>query len=229
MVLIPFQEEIGKSVKRSAVVVGIAALNPTHYRRSSRDVDHAEEVCFETPGDVRGRLSWFNDAITLTVGHLESDPADHKVVRREKGCLVPTFVLGLPVTSIALRSETERPSHHPRKCRRKRVAERGGQPRPDAGQPTTPPRPMQRFLVCGVEPSQHLWKQVGAIVVGSHSMREQHKQSRIVIDEGEVVGECLVETLVHVVDGIAHSRPTSCVEARMSTIVEMPQLVTYCM
>src|SRR5207302_842955 len=147
MVLIPFQEEIGKSVKRSAVVVGIAALNPTHHRRSSRDVDHAEEVCFETPADVRGRLSWLHDALGLAAGHVESDPADHKVVRREKECLVATFVLGLAVTSIALRSKTERPSHHPRKCRRKRVAERGGQPRPDAGQATTPPRPMPGLLV----------------------------------------------------------------------------------
>src|SRR5207302_1901741 len=149
MVLIPFEEEIGKSVKRSAVVVGIAALNPTHYRRSSRDVDHVEEVCFETPAHVCGRLSWLDNPLGFAARHVESDTADHKVVWREKECLVATFVLCLAVTSIARRSKTERPSHHPRKCRRKRAAERGGQPRPDAGQPTTPPRPMQRFLVCG--------------------------------------------------------------------------------
>src|SRR5437868_15239904 len=92
MVLIPFQEEIGKSVKRSAVVVGIAALNPTHHRRSSSDVDHAEEVCFETPTDVRGRMSWLHDALGLAAGNAESDPADHKVARREKECQVAMFV-----------------------------------------------------------------------------------------------------------------------------------------
>src|SRR5437588_1000706 len=113
MVLIPFQEEVGKSVKRSTVIVGIAALNAAHNRRSSRDVDHVEEVCFESPAQFGRRLSRLHDAFGLAAGHVEPDTADHKVVRREKECLVAAFFFSLPVASLDLRPETERPSEYP--------------------------------------------------------------------------------------------------------------------
>ena len=77
-----------------------------------------------------------------------------------------------------------------------------------------------------VEAAQHLVEQMGAVVVRTHSMTEQHKHCRLSVDHRQHLAERGVEFPVDRRDRIAaEGLHQGGIEARMGRVVEMPLLV----